>query len=87
MEVSAQMNESAFGSKVLKLWAISAMRGIPYLPTKSLQSLNLPNSRTRLTTKGALDSKSMESFSTSQKRKSEKEFMYSLSLIKDKYMN
>ena len=72
---NAEIKDRAFGSNDRRFCAICVIRCSPYLLTRSLQSLNFPNSRTRPTTNGAFNSKSMPSFSTSQKRKSEKELI------------
>ena len=78
------MNERAFGSRVRRFCAILAILCIPYQDISRFQSFSCPSSRTRLTTYGALASRSIESLSTSQKRYSENECMNSLSLIDTK---
>ena len=78
------MNERAFGSRVRRFCAILAILCIPYQDIRRFQSFIWPSSRTRLTTYGALASRSIESLSTSQKRYSENECMNSLSLIDTK---
>ena len=81
---TAEMNERAFGSRVRRFCAILAILCIPYQDIRRFQSFSCPSSRTRLTTYGALASRSIESLSTSQKRYSENECMNSLSLIDTK---